>query len=125
MPFSCGLADTSLLAAVADAATAATAKPDSKFNGVQIGIIAPYSFRGLPGTAEDLLRYMVELGISAVELQNTPVERFAGAPAGGRGGGRRGGGEGASGRDGAPGGGGGSDITSWRASAPMVTSLAT
>jgi sugar phosphate isomerase/epimerase len=112
MPLSCGLADTSLLAAVADAATAVTAKPDSKFNGVQIGIIAPYSFRGMPGTAEDLLRYMVELGISAVELQNTPAERFAGAPAGGRGGGRRGGGEGVPG-------GGNSDITSWRASASM------
>ena len=63
-------------------------KPNSKFNGVQIGVIAPYSFRGLPGTAEDLLRNMVKLGISAVELQNDPVETFAGAPGGGgRGGG--------------------------------------
>lgn len=65
------------------AALPAPPKPNSKFNGVQIGIIAPYSFHGLPGTAEDLLRNMVELGISAVELQNDPVERFAGAPAGG------------------------------------------
>jgi sugar phosphate isomerase/epimerase len=68
---------TSLLAA------APASRPNSKFNGVQIGIIAPYSFRGLPSTAEDLLRHMVELGISAVELQNDPVERFAGAPGGG------------------------------------------
>ncbi len=84
---------TSLLVATATAETPAATKPNSKFNGVQIGIIAPYSFRGLPSTAEDLLRNMVELGISAMELQNDPVERFAGAP----GGGGRGGGPGGSG----------------------------
>lgn len=72
---------TSLLAA------APAGKPNSKINGVQIGVIAPYSFRGLPGTAEALLASMVELGLSAVELQNDPVEQFAGAPdAGTRGG---------------------------------------
>ena len=54
------------------AAQPPAAKPNSKFNGVQIGVIAPYSFRGLPNSAEDLLRQMVELGISAVELQNDP-----------------------------------------------------
>jgi sugar phosphate isomerase/epimerase len=78
---------TSLFTTTANAATPVAAKPNSKFNGVQIGIIAPYSFRGLPSTAEDILRNMVELGINAVELQNDPVERFAGAPTGGRGGG--------------------------------------
>lgn len=63
------------------------AKPNSNFSGVQIGIIAPYSFRGLPNTAEVLLQNIVALGISAVELQNDPVEQFAGAPgAGARGG---------------------------------------
>ena len=66
----------------------AAAKPNSKFNGVQIGIIAPYSFRGMPSDAESLLNDMVQLGISACELQNTPVEQYAGAPAqAGRGGG--------------------------------------
>lgn len=86
VPLTYALANrTPLLAA--GATTSVTAKPNSKFNGVQIGIIAPYSFRGLPGTVEDLLRHLVELGISAVELQNDPVERFAGAPGGGRGGG--------------------------------------
>ena len=74
---------TSLLTAKATAATPTATKPNSKFNGVQIGIIAPYSFRGLPSTAEVLLHNLVELGISAVELQNDPDERFAGAPAGG------------------------------------------
>ena len=67
---------TSLLTATATAATPTATKPNSKFNGVQIGIIAPYSFRGLPSTAEVLLHNLVELGISAVELQNDPVERL-------------------------------------------------
>ncbi|MBI1176493.1 hypothetical protein GC207_03535 [bacterium] len=63
---------------------APAARPNSKFNGVQIGVIAPYSFHGMPSSAEDLLKDMVELGINATELQNDPVEQFAGAP--GRGG---------------------------------------
>ncbi len=62
------------------------AKPNSKFGGVQIGIIAPYSFRGMPGNVDDLLKNIVQLGLSAVEMQSEPVEAFAGAPASGRGG---------------------------------------
>jgi sugar phosphate isomerase/epimerase len=90
VPLTCLIANrTSLFAAVP-----AAPKPNSKFNGVQIGIIAPYSFRGMPSTAEDILRYMVELGVSAVEMQNGPVESFAGAPGGGGGRGGRGGGPG-------------------------------
>jgi sugar phosphate isomerase/epimerase len=61
------------------------AKPNSKFGGVQIGIIAPYSFRGLPSSADDLLKYLVQLGINVVEMQSEPVEAYAGAPAQGRG----------------------------------------
>src|SRR4030095_3206172 len=60
-------------------------KPNSKFGGVQIGIIAPYSFRGLPSSADDLLKYLVQLGINVVEMQSEPVEAYAGAPAQGRG----------------------------------------
>ncbi len=56
------------------------AKPNSKFGGVQIGIIAPYSFRGMPATADDLLKYLVQLGINVVEMQSEPVEAYAGAP---------------------------------------------
>ena len=59
-------------------------KPNSKFNGVQIGAIT-YSFRGMPGTAEDLLNYLVKCGLSSVELMGEPAEQFAGAPTGGRG----------------------------------------
>lgn len=55
-------------------------KPNSKFGGVQIGIIAPYSFRGLPASADDLLKYLVQLGINVVEMQSEPIEAYAGAP---------------------------------------------
>ena len=61
----------------------APGKPNSLINGVQIGVIAPYSFHGMPDSAEALLKDMVALGISATELQNDPVEAFAGAPKGG------------------------------------------
>jgi len=61
-------------------------KPNSNFNGVQIGTIT-YSFRAMPGTAEDLLKYIVKCGISSVELMGAPAEQFAGAPT--RGGGPR------------------------------------
>jgi sugar phosphate isomerase/epimerase len=56
------------------------AKPDSKWGGVQIGINVPYSYRGLPGSAEDVLVMTTGLGLSAVELRSQPVEGFFGAP---------------------------------------------
>ena len=65
-------------------------KPNSNFNGVQIGAIT-YSFRGMPGTAEDLLKYLVRCGLNSVELMGEPAEQFAGAPRGGGRGPRRGG----------------------------------
>lgn len=56
------------------------AKPDSQFNGVQIGTIT-YSYRDMPGkTAEDVLKYVVACGISSIELMGEPVEQFAGLP---------------------------------------------
>lgn len=67
-------------AALPLARLAAAARPNSVFGGVAIGIIAPYSFRGMPGSAEDILKYLIELGISTVELQSQPVEAYAGAP---------------------------------------------
>jgi len=57
-------------------------KPNSNFNGVQIGAIT-YSFRSMPGSAEDLLKYIVKCGLSSVELMGEPAEQFAGAPTGG------------------------------------------
>ena len=48
---------------------------------VPIGVIAPFSFRGLPGSAENILQYLLQLGMRTVELMNAPIEQFAGAPA--------------------------------------------
>jgi len=58
-----------------------THKPNSKFNGVQIGAIT-YSFRSMTGTAEDILRYVIRCGLSSVELMGGPAEQFAGLPTG-------------------------------------------
>jgi sugar phosphate isomerase/epimerase len=78
-------------------------KPNSLIEGVQIGTIT-YSYRSMPEqTAEATLKYILDSGISAVELMGGPAESYAGAPtAAGRGGG---GGRGA-GREGGPEGGG-------------------
>lgn len=54
-------------------------KPNSKFNGVQMGVIT-YSFRSLPCNAEQILKYCLEANVSAVELMGTAAEAFAGAP---------------------------------------------
>jgi sugar phosphate isomerase/epimerase len=56
------------------------AKPDSRFGGVQVGINVPYSFHGLPGSADDVQKYVVDLGLSAVELRSQPAEEFCGCP---------------------------------------------
>ncbi len=55
-------------------------KPNSRVGGVQIGLNVPYSFHGLPGSADDVLKYTTDLGISALELRSQPVEAFCGAP---------------------------------------------
>jgi len=76
----------------------AQAKPNSLIDGVQIGTIT-YSYRSMPDQSADaILKYVVESGISAIELMGGPVESFAGAPSAGRGGG---GGRGAGGPRGA------------------------
>ena len=75
----------------------AQAKPNSLINGVQIGTIT-YSYRNMPDqSAEATLKYLVDSGISAIELMGGPVESFAGAPTSGRGGGPGGGGRAAGG----------------------------
>ena len=64
------------------------AKPNSLVEGVQIGTIT-YSYRSmLDQSAEATLKYIIDSGISGIELMGGPVESFAGAPtAAGRGGG--------------------------------------
>ena len=65
------------------ASAAPAVKPDSKFNGVQIGTIT-YSYRSLSGTAEDILKHVTKCGISSIELMGGPVEQFARTASGGR-----------------------------------------
>ena len=67
-------------------------RPSSTINGVRVGAIT-YSYRTMPDqSAEAILRYVVDSGISQIEFMGGPVEAFAGAPqAQGGGGGRRGG----------------------------------
>jgi len=55
-------------------------KPDSNFNGVQIGCIT-YSFRSMQDQSlEANIQYIKDSGISAVEMMGEPVEYFAGMP---------------------------------------------
>lgn len=55
------------------------AKPNSIFGGVRIGVIT-YSFRALPGSAEQTLDYCLQCGISGVEMMSNVAESYAGAP---------------------------------------------
>lgn len=52
---------------------------NSKFGGVQIGVIS-YSFRSMPVGAEDVLGYLKEAGVNSLELMGDTIEQFAGAP---------------------------------------------
>jgi len=56
-----------------------SSKPNSKFKGVQIGTIT-YSWRSMPSSAEDILNYCIESGISSIELMGNVVEEYAGIP---------------------------------------------
>lgn len=55
-------------------------KPNSKFFGVQIGVIT-YSYRSMPHDVHQLLKYIIDSGISAVEMMGESVEEYAGRPA--------------------------------------------
>ena len=67
---------------------AAYGKPDSKFNGVQIGAIT-YSFRTMTDLDEVIKAY-VDIGLSEMEIMSSHAEDAAGAPAASPAGGRRG-----------------------------------
>lgn len=56
-----------------------TKKPNSIFGGVQVGAIT-YSWRSMPGSAEETLKYCIECGISSIELMGNTAEQFAGLP---------------------------------------------
>ena len=56
------------------------AKPNSTIDGVDLGTIT-YSYRSMPDqSAEAILRYVLDSGISRIEFMGGPVEAFAGAP---------------------------------------------
>ncbi|MDB5008856.1 MAG: sugar phosphate isomerase/epimerase [Mucilaginibacter sp.] len=55
------------------------AKPNSKINGIQIGVIT-YSFRSMPGSIEQILQYCLDCNINAIELMGDAAETYAGAP---------------------------------------------
>lgn len=48
--------------------------------GVQVGVIT-YSFRSLPGSAEQILKYCQDAGITDIELMGDAIEDYAGKPA--------------------------------------------
>ena len=55
-------------------------KPNSKFNGVQVGAIT-YSYREMPDqSVEAMLNYTLQSGINSVELLGNAVEQYAGIP---------------------------------------------
>ena len=71
--------------ALAAIPAAALGAPNSKIDGVQIGVIS-YSFRDLPPA--QIIPSMLKIGLSEVELMSNHAEALAGAPAlppGGRG----------------------------------------
>jgi sugar phosphate isomerase/epimerase len=53
--------------------------PNSKFGGVQIGTIT-YSWRDLPSSAADIIKYCQDSGVSSVELMGDVIETYAGLP---------------------------------------------
>ena len=69
------VAATALLPRIARAAD--SARPNSVFNGVRIGINT-YSYRGAITSAEETLKALVEDGLSEVELKEVPIYAYTG-----------------------------------------------
>ena len=61
--------------------SSATSYKGSKFGGVQVGTIT-YSYRSMPDQSLNaVMNYVVQSGLSSVELMGDVAERFAGIPA--------------------------------------------
>ncbi|MCC6289271.1 MAG: sugar phosphate isomerase/epimerase [Chitinophagaceae bacterium] len=54
-------------------------KPNSKFADVQVGTIT-YSYRSMPHDIHQLLQFIVDSGVSAIELMGEAPEKYAGIP---------------------------------------------
>lgn len=63
--------------------TNAGSKTETKeeYKGVQIGAIT-YSWRSMPSTPADLIKYCQQAGITSLELMGNVAEEYVGAPAG-------------------------------------------
>lgn len=57
-----------------------SSKSVSVFGGVTVGVIT-YSWRSMPGSADDIINYCVNGGIGSLELMGEVAEEFAGIPA--------------------------------------------
>ncbi len=55
-----------------------TKKPNSKVNGVQLGLTT-YSYRSIPHSADEVLQYVLEAGVNAVEMRSV-LEESLGLP---------------------------------------------
>jgi sugar phosphate isomerase/epimerase len=74
------LAGVPLASALAKRDAFAAAKPDSKWEGVQVGMNVPYNFGNNMMSPDETLDRCLQLGVSAVELRSQPVEQFLGVP---------------------------------------------
>lgn len=72
----------------AETTAKAPGQPNSVINGVRIGCIT-YSYRGAINSAEEILKALLQDGLSEVEMMGGPIQSFAGIRDAGRG--RRGG----------------------------------
>jgi sugar phosphate isomerase/epimerase len=54
-------------------------KPNSRFKGIQIGVIT-YSYRSMPHDLDQLIDFCLKSGVSAIELMGDVVESYAGKP---------------------------------------------
>lgn len=68
------------VSAAAASSAAAVVKPNSKINGVQLGLNVPYSFGPGNMTGDEILASCVQLNLSSLELRAQPIEAFMGAP---------------------------------------------
>jgi hypothetical protein len=57
-----------------------TKKPDSKVNGVQLGLTT-YCYRSIPHNAEEVLQYVLKSGVNTVEMRSV-LEESLGLPQG-------------------------------------------
>jgi len=74
------LAGVPLASGLAKRDAFAAAKPDSKWEGVQVGMNVPYNFGNNMMSPDETLDRCLQLGVSAVELRSQPVEQFLGVP---------------------------------------------